>query len=61
SYFRRRTSLILRMGNLLFAIESPPWAILWHYVTQRRSLPCPPAYPAGVADLLRNGGRFRPE
>ena len=35
--------------------------ILWHYVTQRRSLLCPSDYPAGVADLLRQGGRFRPE
>lgn len=30
-------------------------------MTQRRSLPCPPAYPAGVADFVRNGGRFAPE
>jgi len=41
------------MGNLLFAIQSPPRMILWHYVTQRRSLPC-------YINLPSRGGRFAP-
>ena len=56
-YFRRRTSLTLCMGNLLFAIQSPPFGecMVFRY-------PAPFLYLIpGVAALLRNGVRFRPE
>ena len=53
SYFKRRTSLILRMGNLLFAINHLPGdSMALRYPAPLFTL------PPGVAGLLRKGGRF---
>ena len=45
------------MGNLLFATKSPPYVILWYFVTQLHSLIPWLISPAigGVVGLLRYG------
>ncbi len=65
TYFRRRTSLILRMGNLLFPIE-PPYQRFYGSRCPASQLllshhpggQFPPRY---WPTLLRQGGQFSPE
>src|SRR4030042_3842314 len=67
--FKRRTSFILRTGNLLLAIQPPP-------TSDSMALDCPalpspldgrfgprrwPTYSDRVAELLRDAGRFAPK